>query len=178
MNRHAFPLPLKIQDHADGSRYAFELLEPFVYEWPGTAKYATRAAWDPYIPLYQPDGSVTPGTYQKQPARAIVVPTGFRTDFASIPRPLQGFLDAVNDVAPAAVVHDFLYTSLMFEDRAQADGIFYDALRSNGVGWIRARAMWLGVRLGGAGAWADDLGKASEWFIRGAEAADAWERAR
>ena len=151
MNRQAFPLPLKIQDHADGSRYEFELLEPFVYEWSGG---------------------------RGQPARSIVVPAGFRTDFASIPRPVQGLLDAVNDVAPGSVVHDFLYTSLMFEDRAQADGIFYDALRANGVGWIRARALWLGVRLGGAGAWADDLGKASEWFIRGAEAADAWERAR
>lgn len=151
MNRQAFPLPLKIENKADGSRYEFELLEPFVYEWCGC-----------------------PG----QPARSIVVPAGFRTDFASIPRPMQGVLDAVNDVSPGSVVHDFLYTSLMFEDRATADRIFYDALRANGVGWMRARAMWLGVRIGGGGAWASDLSTASEWFIRGAEAADAWERAK
>lgn len=175
MNATAFPLPLKIENLADGSEYEFKLLSQFVFRWQGTEKRATRAAWDHTITVYQPDGTVTPGTYQEQPARDLVVPAGFCTDFASIPRPLQGFLDAVNDVAPAAVVHDFLYTSQMFESRAMADRIFFDALRANGVGWMRARTLWAGVRLGGWIKWGKNPEEASDWFIRGAEAADAWE---
>lgn len=148
MNATAFPLPLKIENLADGSEYEFKLLSQFVFRWQGT---------------------------KEQPARDLVVPAEFCTDFASIPRPLQGFLDAVNDVAPAAVVHDFLYTSQMFESRAMADQIFFDALRANGVGWMRARTLWAGVRLGGWIKWGKNPEEASDWFIRGAEAADAWE---
>jgi len=151
MNASAFPLPLKIENLADGSEYEFKLLSQFVFRWQGS---------------------------KTQPARDLVVPAGFCTDFASIPRPLQGFLDAVNDVAPAAVIHDFLYTSQMFEDRANADGVFFDALRANGVGWMRARTLWAGVRLGGWIKWGKDPVEASNWFILGAEAADAWERSK
>jgi len=151
MNPHYFPLPLIVEDMADGSAYQFRTTSPFVFSWCGT---------------------------DKQPPRDIVVPKGFATDFASIPRPLQGFLDAVNDVAPAAVIHDFLYTSQMFESRAMADRIFFDALRANGVSWMRARTLWAGVRLGGWIKWGKDPVEASNWFILGAEAADAWERSK
>lgn len=152
MNPHFFPLPLLVKDRADGSAFEFETVSPFVFCWQGI-----------------PDC---------QPARDIVVPVGFRTDFASIPRPLQGFLDAVNDVAPAALVHDFLYTCGMFERREYADRVFLDALRANGVGWIRARTLWAGVRLGGGSHYVEDAAQAADWFILGAEAADAWERAK
>lgn len=148
MNQHFFPLPLLVKDLADGSAFEFETVAPFVFCWQGISD---------------------------QPARDIVVPVGFRTDFASIPRPLQGFLDAINDVAPAALVHDFLYTCGMFERREYADRVFLDALRANGVGWIRARTLWAGVRLGGGSHYVEDAAKAADWFILGAEAADAWE---
>lgn len=151
MQYKSFPLPLVIKNLADGSNYEFELTLPFVFRWNGCSG---------------------------QPARDIVVPAGFRTDFASIPRPLQGFLDAVNDVAPAAVVHDYLYTSQYFETRSIADRVFLDALQANGVGWIRARTLWAGVRVGGWTRFGDDPKTAADWLEKGAEAADAWERTK
>jgi len=160
MNPHFFPLPLLVKDLADGSAFEFETVAPFVFCWKGI-----------------PEDPVS-GQLIEQPARDIVVPAGFRTDFASIPRPLQGFLDAVNDVAPAALVHDFLYTCGMFERREYADRVFLDALRANGVGWIRARTLWAGVRLGGGSHYVEDAAKAADWYVLGAEAADAWERTK
>lgn len=149
MNPHRFPLPLIVENLADGSDFQFETVSPFVFRWSGT---------------------------DEQPARDIVVPRGFRTDFASIPRVFRVALDPANDVAPAALVHDFLYTCGQFEERALADRVFLDALRANGVGWIRARTMWAAVRLAGGSRYCLDPVAASDWSIRGAEAADQWER--
>jgi hypothetical protein len=46
--------------------------------------------------------------------------------------------------ALASLVHDRLY-DIMY-DRAEADAIFHQLLRSAGVGKVHARTMWLGVR--------------------------------
>lgn len=104
-----------------------------------------------------------------------MVPLGFETDFASIPRPLQGFLDADNDVAPAATIHDFLYSSMLCA-RSEADSIFFQALRANGVGWMRARLLWAGVRAGGWTRWGSDAAAAADWSEKGAAALERWER--
>lgn len=143
MNTQAFPVPLKIENKADGSQYQFVLLSDFVF-----------------LP--------TSG-------RPIVVPVGFETDFASIPRPLQGILDADNDVAPAATIHDFLYSS-MLRIRSEADSLFFQALRANGVGWLRARLLWAGVRSGGWTRWGSDAVAAADWSEQGAAALERWER--
>jgi len=142
MNAEAFPLPLRIENRADGSQYNFILLSDFVFV--------------------------------RRVGCAVVVPAGFDTDFASIPRPLQGVLDAVNDVAPAAVIHDFLYSSMILS-RAAADAVFFEALRRNGVSWIRARALWAGVRVGGWSRWGEDVAAAADWSEKAARALDRWE---
>lgn len=80
--------------------------------------------------------------------RTIVVPEGFVTDFASVPRVPVAFLLTGDSAHAAAVVHDFLYSTKIV-DRKTADEVFYEACRLEEPVW-RSWIMWLGVRLGGS----------------------------
>lgn len=84
--------------------------------------------------------------------RALTVPTGFRTDLASVPRLPLVFLLAGDCAREAAVVHDFLYQSHE-TDRATADAILREASACTGVPAWRRWLMYAGVRLGGASHW-------------------------
>jgi hypothetical protein len=90
----------------------------------------------------------------------IDVPAGFVTDFASIPRVLWNILPPTGPYGKAAVIHDYLYWTGKAEGRpipkSYADGVFYRAMRELGVGFLRARSMWLAVRLFGRGIWHED----------------------
>ena len=78
----------------------------------------------------------------------IVIPEGFETDLASVPRlPLVFFLVGGRG-HKAAVLHDWLLYKAMYT-KPICDQYFYHALRENGVGLILAKAMYLGVKLGG-----------------------------
>lgn len=83
--------------------------------------------------------------------RDVVVPSGFVTDYASVPRLPVVFELFGGDIGdePAAVVHDFLYSQGIVP-RAKCDAVFREALRACGVSAWRAWAMWAGVRAGGA----------------------------
>lgn len=86
--------------------------------------------------------------------QVIIVPEGFRTDLASVPRLPITYLFFGNVADEAAVIHDYLYTNEA-EDvtRKQADDIFAEASKVLGVkGWRRG-PMWLAVRLFGKGNW-------------------------
>lgn len=98
--------------------------------------------------------------FDQSDAMLYVVPSGFGNDLASVPRVAWPAIDPTNDVAPAALVHDWLYASrglvrpwLPKISRAKADAIFRRALVANGVSAGRALVMWSAVRVGGAKAW-------------------------
>lgn len=77
--------------------------------------------------------------------RDVYVPSGFVTDFASVPRaPIVYFL-AGNLGNRAAVVHDYLIVSKEVPRRT-ADDVFYEALIATGVDNWKARVMFLGVQ--------------------------------
>ncbi len=81
----------------------------------------------------------------------LVVPAGTDTDFASVPKLLRWFVPKYGKYNKATVLHDFLCkeaTAGRFS-RAQADGLFRRAMRELGVGYLRRRLMWVGVRWGG-----------------------------
>lgn len=78
----------------------------------------------------------------------IVVPEGFVTDFASVPRLPIVYLAVGNTGHKAAVLHDWLYYTKRFSRKA-CDLYFYHALRESGVNWFYARAMYSAVRLAG-----------------------------
>lgn len=102
-----------------------------------------RSLWELVYPL----------GYQSDLLEAnLVVPPGFTTDFASIPRVPVVYL-VMNDVGQkAAVLHDYLYSTGIYP-RSKADAVLEEALKVLGVSWWRRKAMWLAVRAFGWGAY-------------------------
>lgn len=82
------------------------------------------------------------------PEECFVVPQGFETDLASIPRPFRGLLQQNGISRAPAVLHDHLYRTGLVS-RAEADAIFRRALKEEGMGWFGCALYWTGVRLGG-----------------------------
>lgn len=81
-----------------------------------------------------------------------IVPTGFITDFASVPRIPIAYMLTGGTAHAAAVVHDFLYTTHEVT-RAMADAVFREAIIASGGARWRAWMMWAGVRVGGGSSW-------------------------
>lgn len=86
--------------------------------------------------------------YMTKGGTRYVVPRGFITDLASIPRLLRALFDINGASRMAAVLHDFLYC-IQYTTRAEADALFLEALEACGVGWATRWSMYLGVRSGG-----------------------------
>lgn len=83
---------------------------------------------------------------------AIVVPAGFVTDFASIPRAFQGMFATHGRYSRAAMIHDYLYWTQSCS-RTQADNLFLIAMIESGVDRFQRVAIHRAVRLGGGAAW-------------------------
>lgn len=98
------------------------------------------------------DGSrwqlVEPLTYQGR-ADPFVVPTGFETDFASVPRAFTWLIPRYGRYTKAAILHDFLSQRAAAGEFAwvDADGIFRRTMRELGVRLLRRWLMWAAVRL-------------------------------
>ena len=92
---------------------------------------------------------IAPFGYVAYNGETVNVPTGFRTDGASIPRffwrligpPLRG------PYARAAVIHDYLCSQFGY-NRKRADEMFLEALHLCGVGRVKSVLMFVGVRIG------------------------------
>lgn len=78
----------------------------------------------------------------------IRVPRGFNTDLASVPRLPFVYVLTGSMADAAAVVHDYLYSTCMYE-RKVCDDIFLEAMEATGVSCIRRRTIYYGVRIGG-----------------------------
>ena len=78
-----------------------------------------------------------------------VVPAGFRTDFASVPRIFVWLIPKYGRYTKAAILHDFLCEESKAGrfDRDDADGLFRRAMRELGVPFLRRWIMWGAVSL-------------------------------
>lgn len=103
----------------------------------------------------------TPNSGQKY--QKVVVPRGFVTDLASIPRAFWQILRPEGRHAYAAVVHDYLYWT-QSRSREEADTIFKFALQDSKVSSETVEALYVAVRTFGQSAWNKnaDLRKAGE----------------
>lgn len=81
--------------------------------------------------------------------RLVVVREGFITDFASIPWPFRVFLSPRGPWKRAATVHDWLYRSNVKEEvsRAEADDVFREAMKADGVDLVTRNLFWAWVRV-------------------------------
>jgi hypothetical protein len=94
------------------------------------------------------DGSDTEWTLDKDLVydsdlvlNVVVVPSGFETDFASVPRLPFAYLLVGGIGNRAAVVHDYLYSTGLYSKEI-ADNIFLEALTLCGIGWKRYPMYW------------------------------------
>ncbi len=85
----------------------------------------------------------------------ILVPAGFKTDFASIPRLFWNILHPAGPHRGAAVIHDYLYNQRHVHKRTrkECDKIFLEAMEALGVSWIKRHTMYRAVRSFGWAAW-------------------------
>jgi len=82
-----------------------------------------------------------------------VIRKGFRTDFASIPRPVRWLFDTAGTNSEPGVLHDAVWRESRRRDGRtprvdpwDADGLFRRALRESGATAITRGLMWLAVR--------------------------------
>ena len=88
------------------------------------------------------------------PDKFVIIPKGFLTDGASVPRLFWGLLPPWGSYGQAAVLHDYLIESLSYDDhgvkiiieRKHADRIFSDAMKELGVGDLTRKTMYNAVR--------------------------------
>lgn len=87
-----------------------------------------------------------------RPSGALVIPAGFVTDFASIPRYLWPILPPVGAYDRAAVVHDYYYR---FNGcpRVFADQLLEEGMTELDVTPWKSVLIYRGVRLGGIFPW-------------------------
>ena len=91
-------------------------------------------------------------------ADKIIVPAGFVTDLASIPRAFWGpplFLTPAGQYSRASIIHDYLYWSQICS-RDQADRLLVIAMKESRVGAFDENVIYRGVQRGGLNAWIDN----------------------
>jgi hypothetical protein len=80
-----------------------------------------------------------------------VVPAGFLTDFATVPRVVVWLIPRFGRYTLAAILHDWLCTQGLRSGvvtSREADGLFRRVMREQGVPVLRRWLMWCGVRWG------------------------------
>lgn len=84
--------------------------------------------------------------------KPVIVPAGFVTDFASVPRIFWQFLPRDGKYTYPAIVHDYLYW-LQDRPRETADAVFRIGMKEFGLDTVTINAVYWGVRAGGSLAW-------------------------
>ena len=92
--------------------------------------------------------------YTANDMKIFVVPAGFKTDFATIPKCFRWFIDDNGaGIRDAAVLHDFLYStrSRLHQNvsRRKADKYLIEAMKALGAPWYKRHIVYLAVRAAG-----------------------------
>jgi len=125
----------------------------------GTVLLRPEISYTPHISRRRPWRVTKTMVYKSDvpwPGHQIVVPTGYRTDLASVPRVPGIYWRYGNTAIVPAVLHDYLYEVNPHNfSRKTADRIFLEAMAaekdppSAASRWI----MYMAVRLGGWSGW-------------------------
>lgn len=84
----------------------------------------------------------------------IVIPKGFVTDFASVPRFAWNIIPPYGEYKKEAVLHDYLYATGLFPKKI-ADKLFLISMKEAGVSYWKRNSMYLSVKLFGGTAWSN-----------------------
>ncbi len=79
--------------------------------------------------------------------KTVTVPTGFKTDLASVPKRLQSIVGKLGHHLVPAICHDYCYCgNVPGMTKREADKLFLEMMKTKKV-WLGKRwAMWLAVR--------------------------------
>lgn len=122
-------------------KYKWELFAPFTF-------YRD--------PILDKDGNPKdPKNYTEEEKKlrtieTIVVPQGFITDLASVPRILWSIFPPHGEYAKAAIVHDYMYDNAI-GSKAEADLVFLEGLEVLNVPKWKRKVLYTAVRLFGKG---------------------------
>ncbi len=83
-------------------------------------------------------------TYTAEDGRVITIPRGSDSDGASVPKIFWNIFPPFGKYWRAALLHDYLYRHTQ-RPKAECDGLFYEAMRACGVGWLKAKTIYQGV---------------------------------
>lgn len=95
----------------------------------------------------------------------IIVPAGFVTDFASVPRAFWSGMSPHGQYSRAAVLHDYLYWTQTCT-RAQADRLFLTMIKQSGVSRADQQAIYRSVRVAGDAGWQRNIADRDAGFVR------------
>ena len=94
----------------------------------------------------------------KYPSDEVIeVPSGFVTNFASVPRILWWVISPIDKHAKAATVHDYCYF-IHYDSKERCDDIFAEAMKVLGVKKWKIFFMYWSVRLFAQSSWNRHLG--------------------
>lgn len=86
----------------------------------------------------------------------VLVPDGYVTDFASVPRGLWNVFPPLGPWSRAAIIHDYLYSTGGLQGKytkKQADAIFREAMQVLGVVYWKRELMFVAVSVFGGRGW-------------------------
>lgn len=84
-----------------------------------------------------------------------LVPKGFITNFANIPKFMRWYIDTDDPlIRDAAVIHDYNYSTMKY-GRKLCDKILRTAVLELGASKFKAYIIYLGVRIGGSSCYKD-----------------------
>jgi len=101
----------------------------------------------------------------RQTDQRIVVPRGFVTDFASVPRVFWTFFPKHGEYTRAAIVHDFLYWEQKCS-RQQADELFDIVMEDSEVDSTTRFSIYAAVRVWGGEAWEENAARKQQGYVR------------
>lgn len=149
----ALPLPARAQEPYADPEAADRWLLPLLHA-PGASHGALHMGRfvDRIYYLDKPiNWSPDPG----QDGPPVVVPAGFVTDLASIPRVFWSLLPPDGAYTFPAIIHDYLYWTQTYP-RETADRVLRYGMDDMKVQSAVSLSIYTAVRVGGGGAWADN----------------------
>lgn len=103
--------------------------------------------------------------WEAKSGRIYIVPQGFVTDFASVPRPIWWLFPPWAKYGNAAVVHDYYYW-VQSISRGKADAVILEGMKDMGVCWITRKLIYCALRRFGWIAWCVNKREKSANHIR------------
>jgi hypothetical protein len=131
----------------------------------------TKAALNtPRLQLFQGDGTnfvlVDDLYYEiKRTGRTIRVPSGFVTDFASVPWYARSAISVLGRHSIPAIVHDYLYWEQRCS-RQQADAILFDAMDEYKSATWQQWLVYYSVHWRAGGAWEENKEDRAKGYVR------------